>query len=836
MPFTWHHSFLRLIQNAPCILVVVTIFPFLQALATDTANIYGVVFTIETVNGQHVREVWPNARIALRGRLETSTVSSDRGAYTFTEVPAGEYDLSVTLKGFEPALKHVVLNKNEKAHVDFQLVLATHRQSINVTADETRVDLETTSDASPVLTATVLRNVIQLNQDFQNALPLLPGVIRGLDGELHIKGGRANQTSTLVNTASIADPFTGQPALRLPAVAVQSVQVLSNPFSAEYGKFASGVVEVNTRGGTDKWKVLFEDPIPRFRWVNGHTHGVESASPHLTFSGPLAPGKLYIFESLLYGYDTVRVPSLPDPYNVRVQETATSYTQLDWNPTATQRFTAVLTADPQETKFANINTFNPQPVTADYRQRSFFTSLVHRWIFADGGFLQSLFSAKRFDSRVYPADSDSSEMLLFPERNSGSFYQEQRYRTRLYQWSEALHARPLQGGGKHLLTIGGAWVRSTYEGDVQDHTVRVLREDSTLSQLIEYGHGIQSARSKDETSAFVQDKWQINSRLTLDLGMRLDHDSLSVESVNVAPRMGFVFAPTRDNRTAIRGGFGVFFDKIPINVAVFQEYPAQTITIFRNDGLTIANGPTTAQHVIATSRGRLRVPYSLGWTLQVDRELTPSLLLRLGYQERQGYRDFFVDPVPNQLQLRDSGRQSYREFLGMLRIRRTERLMLYLSYVRSSAKGELNDYNQFFGSFPTPLIRPNQYGPLSSDAPDRGLIWGVIPLPKKFDFVPVLDVHTGFPFSRWDQDWNYAGQANRAGRFPTFIGLDTKFYYPVDFTFRKHRIQFRLGLSLLNVLNRFNPRDVQQYGPSPNFGQFYNSVGRQFRLDGEFGF
>jgi len=211
-------------------------------------------------------------------------------------------------------------------------------------------------------------------------------------------------------------------------------------------------------------------------------------------------------------------------------------------------------------------------------------------------------------------------------------------------------------------------------------------------------------------------------------------------------------------------------------------------------------------------------------------------LLRLGYQERQGYRDFFVDPVPNQLQLRDSGRQSYREFLGMLRIRRTERLMLYLSYVRSSAKGELNDYNQFFGSFPTPLIRPNQYGPLSSDAPDRGLIWGVIPLPKKFDFVPVLDVHTGFPFSRWDQDWNYAGQANRAGRFPTFIGLDTKFYYPVDFTFRKHRIQFRLGLSLLNVLNRFNPRDVQQYGPSPNFGQFYNSVGRQFRLDGEFGF
>jgi len=192
--------------------------------------------------------------------------------------------------------------------------------------------------------------------------------------------------------------------------------------------------------------------------------------------------------------------------------------------------------------------------------------------------------------------------------------------------------------------------------------------------------------------------------------------------------------------------------------------------------------------------------------------------------------------VPSELQLLNSGRESYREFLAMVRWHPTERTTLYISYVRSSAQGELNDYNQFFGSIPSPLIRANQYGPLASDAPDRGVIWGVIPLPKKFDFVPVLDVHTGFPFSRWDQDWNYAGQANRAGRFPVFIGLDTKFYYPVDFTFRKHRIQFRLGLSILNVLNHFNPRDVQQYGPSPNFGRFYNSVGRLFRIDGDFDF
>jgi len=42
--------------------------------------------------------------------------------------------------------------------------------------------------------------------------------------------------------------------------------------------------------------------------------------------------------------------------------------------------------------------------------------------------------------------------------------------------------------------------------------------------------------------------------------------------------------------------------------------------------------------------------------------------------------------------------------------------------VHSRAYGDLNDYNRFFGNYPYPLIRANQYGPLSSNAPDRGLL------------------------------------------------------------------------------------------------------------------
>jgi hypothetical protein len=427
-------------------------------------------------------------------------------------------------------------------------------------------------------------------------------------------------------------------------------------------------------------------------------------------------------------------------------------------------------------------------------------------------------------------------MILFPEQNSGSFFEQQRRRTRLYQWAQSLHLRPLQFAGRHLLTFGYLFTYSSYRGAVSNLPVSVLREDSSRASQITYGGLIASSTAEEEAAIFAQDNWQLNSWLTLDLGVRLDRDSLSSQKWNAAPRIGFVFAPTHDNRTAIRGGFGVFFDKIPINVALFRSFPAQTITNFANDGTTILNGPLLFTHTIATADGRLRVPYSLGWTLQFDRDLGRGVLFRFGYEERRGLREFYVNPAEGQLQLENSGTHNYREFLGMLRWQAAERTTLFASFVRSHASGDLNDYNQFFGNFPYPLIRPNQTGLLSTDAPNRGLFWGVFGLPHKLDFVPTLDVHTGFPFSRLDENWNYVGQRNEAGRFPPFVGFDVKFQYPVDFKFRGHRIQFRAGLSVLNVLNHANPRDVQQYDASPQYGKFYNSVGRLFRLDGDFDF
>jgi TonB dependent receptor/Carboxypeptidase regulatory-like domain/TonB-dependent Receptor Plug Domain len=806
------------------------------AMAAKTSTVSGVIFTL---GSDQIQTVWPNARVSIKNldtNSEIATVSNELGTYAFIGMLYGNYEITVTLAGFEPVTKRLTIGTEHTASLDFQLTPQGRKETITVNADA-GVDLTSSFGGAPALNANIIKSLVQRNQDFQDSLPMLPGVVRGLDGLIRIKGGRTNQANTLVNSASVTDPFTGQAALSLPAVAIASVQVLSNPFSSEYGQFASGVVDVDTRGGTDEWKWLFEDPVPRFRWIDNRPHGVESASPHLTFAGPLVAGKLHIFQATGYGYDTVRVPSLPDPDNVRIVEKISTYTQLDWDPSASHRFTAVLALDPQNTDYATINTFNPQPVTADDRQRGYFLSATHRWILDNGGFVKTLFSAKHLDSRIFPA-TWTGEMILSPEQSSGSYFEQQERDTQLYQWTQALHLRPIEHAGRHLLTAGYSYAHSSYQGQVSNFPIQVLRQDGTLSSSISYGAALDSHAAISDFALFVQDNWQVRPRLTLDLGVRIDHDSLSADPANVAPRIGFVFAPTSDNRTAIRGGFGVFFDKIPINVGIFTGFPAQTIINYAPDGTTVIGGPAAFAHIAPDS---LHVPYSLGWPLQFDRELRRNLMFRLGYEDRHAFRDFYVNPLQpadssSQLLLLNSGRQSYREFLAMMRWQVNERTTIFASYVHSRAYGDLNDYNQFFGNFPYPLIRPNQYGPLVSDAPDRGLFWNVIGLPHKFDFVPILDVHAGFPYSRLDQNWNFIGPENKAGRLPAFLALDTKLQYPVDFTFRGHRIQFRAGLSVYNVLNHFNPRDVQEHDSSPNYGAFYNGVGRLFRINGDFDF
>ena len=101
--------------------------------------------------------------------------------------------------------------------------------------------------------------------DFQSLLPLLPGVVRGPDGRLRIKGGQPTQGALQVSSASLVDPSSGDFDLDLPGQSLESVEVLANPFAAEYGRFTTSVTQIRTKRGTNDWEIKPGNLMPRLR-------------------------------------------------------------------------------------------------------------------------------------------------------------------------------------------------------------------------------------------------------------------------------------------------------------------------------------------------------------------------------------------------------------------------------------------------------------------------------------------------------------------------------------------------------------------------------------------
>jgi hypothetical protein len=294
-----------------------------------------------------------------------------------------------------------------------------------------------------------------------------------------------------------------------------------------------------------------------------------------------------------------------------------------------------------------------------------------------------------------------------------------------------------------------------------------------------------------------------------------------------------VFLPTASGRTVVRGGIGLFYDKIPLNVGAFTQYPSQRVTTFAANGLTVTDGPRLFRN---TSPSDLRNPYSLAWNLQVDHQVTERLMFRLGYEERHSHGDFLIEPAgqQNELRLLNEGRSFYREFQALARFRFQEGRNIFVSYVRSQARGDLNDYNTYFGNLRQPVIRPNEYGRQPFDAPNRVLFWGDFALPHNIVLTPVVDWRSGFPFSAVNQQQDFVGQRNGAGRFPNLFTLDLLVMKGLKIPFRGKTYRGRAGITIFNLTNHFNPRDVQTNLASPQFGGFYNSPGINLRLKFEF--
>lgn len=553
--------------------------------------------------------------------------------------------------------------------------------------------------------------------------------------------------------------------------------------------------------------------------------GFESLTPRMTVTGPIWKDRVAATQSIEYRFVRTRVPSLPDLQNDIEVESFDSFTQIDARLGERQSAMATISFFPQKLNNLGLNTFLPQEAAPDLRQRGHLIAFQHKLVSPAGALLENSIALKELDANLKPHSAEPFRMEI--ETTRGGFFSRQDRDTYRFEWQTTYSAAPVPVLGQHLPKAGLVFARNSFDGWLRFEPVEVLRLSGLLAEQTVFEPPSLASTTQDDWTLFVQDKWSVHPRLTLDAGLRFDHDSV-VGQNNVAPRLGFALLPVRGNRTVLRGGVGYFYDRVNLNTASFLQFPRRTVSTFSLVGTMVES--RFYHHRL---EGRLRNPLSIAWSVQLDRELFRNLYLRLGYQQRNTTRDFILDPArlpeENALLLASRGRNRYREFEATVFHRWGKASQLTASYVRSSAIGDLNDFSQFFGNVPTPLMRPDERSLAPFDAPNRFLFWGEFYLPGKVTFAPVVDVHSGFPYSILNEERDYVGARNRAGRFPAFASFDMQLTKEFRIPFAGKAYRTRIGFKVFNLLNSFNPRDVQNNLASPRFGQFFNSVERTFR-------
>jgi len=777
------------------------------------------------------------ARLTLVNRDLTEQVfkvlSDEVGNFIFTDLLAATFVLTVEADGLATVKREITLASGVGLTVDV-VMKATISEAVTIREEEGLLSTAETATNNVVRSQT-LKDVPLPAENYQSAPLLTPGVVKGSDGVDHLKGARAGQSAYTVNGVDITDPVTGNLAFDIPLEAAATVTTEENPYSAVFGRLTGGATDLETKGGSDKFKITTARIFPTFRKTFSGT--IDSFRPRVTLSGPVVHDRLFFLQSLEYRYTRNPIPSLEPPGDETTSESFSSFTQLDFsiNKTNSAKFVGALF--PQKVRFAGLNTFNPQPTTPNTKQRGLLVSVSEQAIFRDASFLSSTFSYKTFDLDVFGQGTAPLELL--PEGNTGNYFADVRRQSKRFQWREIYYAHGLEFHGQHTLKLGGEIDYSRVTGAFHESSILIRRQDETLARRIEFGPLATVSLSLNEYNAFAQDRWVINQKLTVDLGLRFDRDGLARQNA-ISPRLSFLYLPLKNHATVIRGGIGLFYDRTPLSVGYFSQLPERTVTTFAADGSSITEGPLTFSNLVTA---QLRNPRSLRGSLQIDFPITGRVTGRIGYLQRSTTDDFIVDSVNTSgqgaLVLSNLGRSRYRE-LQLLAIYDNPRIgTLNATYVWSKARGDLNSIDNFLGDFPALVVRPNEYGPQPFDAPHRFLVYGQLRMPLDINIAPLIEIRSGFPFSFVDERLDFIGPRNQAGRFPTFMSLAvqaTKGFAIPKFVPRIGGRRMRMGAAVLNSTNHFNPIEVQSNVTSPRLGQFFNSQGVSVRGKFEFDF
>ena len=247
-------------------LLVITLAATLVTFTTANAQNVGgsIQGTITDASGAVV----PGAAVVVRNIATGDTrelVSDAEGRYLVPVLPPGEYEVRATLQGFQPIERRgITLLVGQVLVLNLSLGVGGREEQVTVSSAAPHIQT-TTGAVSGVVGEREIRDLPLNGRSFQQLALLQPGVqaalaagndvVGGRTPKISINGARPEQNNFLLDGTDINNVYNKTPGsaagVLLGVDAVLEFQVLTNAYSAEFGRSAGGVINVVTRSGTN---------------------------------------------------------------------------------------------------------------------------------------------------------------------------------------------------------------------------------------------------------------------------------------------------------------------------------------------------------------------------------------------------------------------------------------------------------------------------------------------------------------------------------------------------------------------------------------------------------
>jgi hypothetical protein len=208
--------------------------------------------------------VLPGATVTAQNvdtNYERSAITDERGHFLIPALPPGTYHVRAEMQGFTPrTLEHVVLALGSLVDVRLALNVAGGQETVQVSGDAPVIDTQRTV-VSTVISQAQIEHLPINGRNFIGFSLLAPGVVsdrtpqQGASGTsgLSFAGQRARSNNITVDGLDNNDAIIGAVRATFSQEAVREFQVLTNAYSAEFGKASGGVVNIVTKSGTNSF-------------------------------------------------------------------------------------------------------------------------------------------------------------------------------------------------------------------------------------------------------------------------------------------------------------------------------------------------------------------------------------------------------------------------------------------------------------------------------------------------------------------------------------------------------------------------------------------------------